>query len=1591
MQKKSIIKAITLALAVAAGSVAQGQPTNAYFKAVTNLNPVAYWPLNETAQPPAPLASGYVATNSGTLGAVGNGLYGAWYQTNGNSFFITNNIVQTNGVTSPLDGDKALWVTSPQGGQYVVVPHNRNGVPNPGVTIKAPFTVEAWCWPTGGTGGNNRMIVVQGQNNVNYSGPNTNEPFYGGLSPNGGWAGFALGQWTGNLYFNCYNTNVNNNKANELDSAANSFTNQQWYHIVATFDGTTKNLYLNNVLVGSKGTTANGAGLRYVPDQVSPLMIGSGDDVPNTYAVGFSGGLDEVAIYTNVLSTTSIANHYTAAFGTNSSFTSYPAAVMADNPILYYRLDEPAGQTNAGFPVNTYPVATNYGALGAAANGAYEPGTQPGVVGPSFVGFGSASTATAFNGEFGAVDVGGGGNLPAALNPNGTVPLTVISWFQGAPTDAEARYQEMVGHGSKGFELAMGTVGGDNEFNPGPGPQLQFATPASVATNSFALNDGSWHMAAGVSDGTNAYLYLDGALALSNSVATGINIASNSLDVLIGGDPQYTLDLGLNNGTEFRYWDGNLANVAIWTNALTAAQIQGLYNVAGVPANIRLQPVGTTNNGGAPVTVTATVGGSQPISYQWYENGSAVAGQTNQNLSYAAIPTNATGSFYLVASNMYGPPATSSVIQIYVFGAPTIVTQPTTSLEIFAGQNPVLSMSSAGAQPISYQWTSNNVVVSTNNVYTITNVKGGAIYVGTASNAFGTATTSPITLTIVPTPTAPYPAQVLADHPIAFWRLDESSGNVAYDYVGGNNGIYSNVSLAFAPPYNPNSDPTEGYAPGFGFLTTNDSYVGSVPTNISFSAPTNVNAEFSVECWAQESAVTSDNGLVAIGYGFGGEEFALDCGANDPAHDLRFYAVNAGGTSVGATSHVAPNDNKWHHIVGVCDEVSGHDYVYIDGTNAGTGNMSTSSGIRSLTAPLSIGARITGNGDNNYDNQFLGFIDEVAIYNYALSSNQVLTHYLASGIPASITQLNPVGNNGTLFLNVGSTTNLSVVAGGSTPLSYLWYNPNNALVSTNSTLVLSNVQSSAQGQYTITVSNAWGTVTAYEYVQVGSGPPQITQDLTPLMQTILLYSGVDNITYAIGVSGSGPFSYQWYQNGTKVSNATNSTYSFTATAGTNNYYVSVSNALSTGPVVSSTATVIGTVVPQLNTSNYPYKTKISFPGYNGQPLTNFPALITLSSTTVQGLAMSQFSTNGSDVRFTDASGTGLLASEVDEWNVGGVSTVWVLIPLLNGSNIYAYWGDLTPTNQPPASSNVWINSGYEIVYHLKESAPPYADSTGQYPATNLTNGTPPLQTNGVIGHGLALNGTSQAISPGAVTLSNQFTTYTWAYLSPSAAAQIQTLWCNQPGGYGNSGFAEFINAYNTSDHGILIANGDNVSQKYQQEFTGAFSPGQWHLLAVSYDQQAAVFNCFLDGSSVGSGGCANDFPLTNNLNLGAFLDPTFWWTGNVDEARIQYGIASTNWMQTTYQNMSSSSYVSYSALNSAPFLSITATTSGYILSWPTNDGSFTLETATNLLQTVSSPSAWKSAGTPVVVNGVNQLTVPTNSGSSFYRLQGAGQ
>ncbi len=1527
MIKRVSLAALVFFLVFTAGTIANAQP---YSNAVMALNPVGYWPLQETTTPPSGY---YVATNLGTAAAAGNGYYQTWYQPSGTGFFPTNNIIHVAGALG--DGDTAMSCNTGVG-QYVIFPRSTNGVPNPAVTITAPFTIEAWI-KSANTNLGLQPIITEGRNPV-------------ALDPNVGYTntfvGFSLGQFKNFFYWQVYNARFNsNNGYPECDTSP--ILPNTWYHVVATFDGSKIAIYLNGTQIGaSKSEPANYAGSNYVVDPVSPLLIGTGTEISSLNGgVVYNGSIDEPAIYSTALDSSTIAAHFAAGSGTN-----YSATVLANNPVIYLRLDEPAF-TNYPSPAS-YPVAANYGSIGAAANGAYMPGTAPGAAGPPYSGFGASSHSVAINGFYGLVDVGGGA-LPAVFNPTGTnQPFSVMTWFQGNPADAPGRFQVLMGHSDRSWRLTMdggsATSTAGNRFNPGNGPELSFASTADVVTNGFRFNDGNWHFLAGVFDGTNDYMYLDGALAKSG---TGVgSIVGTNLDLMFGGDPQYTIP-SPNNANVYRYFDGQLAHTAFFTNALAASQIQQLFAVAGVPPYFTKQPVSLTTNAGVNVSDLASARGSGTLGYQWYQNGAPVSGQTSTALTYTPVATNNAGSYFLVASNAFGS-ATSAVVQLVVFGPPVIVTEPQTDIRVFAGANPVFSIAALGAQPLFYQWTNSSGIIpgATNSSLTISNAQANNTYGCTVSNFVGVTPINPFSLTVLPAPTAPYPVAVRADGPIAFYRLDEASGATAYDYAGGYNATYANVVLGL-PGYNPGpvgsaapTDPAETCVEFGG----NNSFAGSGSTTVNFAVANGGNAEFSVEAWCSLFSLgNGGNAIIALGYGNGGEQFVLDNGAS-AAGALRFFVRNAAGTAFAASSSFVPvNDARWHHVVGVCDEAGGHLFLYVDGVQIGSGTIPANSGVLNPNPliPLSIGARESANNTPaNYDFQFNGVIDDVAVYNKALSAAQVQSHYFASGVPPLVTQLLPANS---VTTNQGGSVTLTTAATGSPALTYQWSDNNGNPIAgaTTTALTLTNLQQSQQGNYTLVVSNAYGTASTNVNITVDLGPPVIVVDLQPTNLTA--FQGTSN-TYSVVVSGSNPFFYQWFRNGGAVGGATNSSYTFAVLAGTNNYWVSVTNAFSFsqagGPTLSSTGIVVGVPTITLNPSNYTYNARISFAGYSrGETLSDFPALVRFG-TNLPGFDYSQpASPTAGDLRFTDAGGTRVIPHEIDEWNPGGISSVWVQVPRLSGTNdsVVAYWGNPSATTPPAFTTNgaVWIPQAfeglpaYQIVYHLKEGALPFADSTTQFTATN---GTAPTATNGIVGQGALFNGVNDFLDAGVVNLGDNFTLSAWVNVSLSAPANIQTVWANQRGGFASPGFAWFVNTFGNQDHKIDFASGDGLSGNESTTALGTVPFGEWHLLSVAVVRTNGTANFYVDGTSVAtSASVVKDFTNNADLNLGSFTNASLWFTGTMDEARVHSTISSSNWIWASWMTVASNSvFESYSTVNSSA-VTLHASISGgnLILTW----------------------------------------------------------
>ncbi|HEX3628054.1 MAG TPA: LamG-like jellyroll fold domain-containing protein [Verrucomicrobiae bacterium] len=1088
---------------------------SAYYQAVTALSPVGYWPMHEIEPNP----HGDIETNYGTVGTLATGFYGDWATLNntpivhGQPGCIVNDSSETAVHFTQTSG-------SPSTGGFtngLVVPHT-----SPLTTLKPPFSVE--CWMNGDASGNKQADIWSQAGGAGLN----NGPNLAGIRlhwGNVGWVVYSYNGASGSdlLTLISYNTGISANT---------------WYHTVVTDDGTNITLWINGAPVGTAAQAGN-----YAPDSWTPLAIDNGVGGGNPFRDSMKGYIDEFAVYTNALTPDVITNHY--ELGETGTATTYFNSISSASPAVYFLMNSPT--------ITTEPVGADLVNNGSSGiNGAYRPEVLPGgVSGPGAFGAGFGSTnAMPGNGCDGFADVGNS----TSYNPTGTgASFSITAWFQGNPADA--RNQTIVGHGTNSWQLAM-LSSGKIAFNAGTNSAATVATGGGAGdlVSPGVYNDGFWHQAVATHNGSVNVLYLDGSPIATNS--TTANIPGSAADVLIGADPSFT-----NNPTqgEGRQFAGNICEVAFFASTLTAGQVQSLYAASDLEPVITQQPVSASVNAGIAFTNSVTAIGVGPLSYQWYTNGTAFGGATASSLAINPVqPVNA-GSYYVIVGNSYGS-ATSAVVNLTVQSAPILSGQfpitysnilNTNFMTLYAGASPTFSISSSGEQPIYYLWFTNGVAdgAATNASLTVTNVPVGSLSdYCILSNVLGAATSVVWSASVVSDPVngagpAPYPQAVLSLNPIAYWRLNESdngsgnNGSIAFDYVGGNDGLYTNVILG-QPGYNSTSDPSDtSLEVGVNPDVTN-SYVGLIGTNIDFSAPSGKNAEFSVECWANVSA--NGGGIVAKGFGNGGEEIALDTGGTRNA--FRFYLrPNGQNTTYVANSSIAPNGG-WYHLAAVCDEANGNLSLYVNGALAGQTNIPPKSGIvNDIPMNMTIGVRSSSSGSGN-NLQSVGTINDVAVFNYALTAAQVANEYNQSGIAPYFIQQPAL-----TYAGQGSNVTVTAVPAGTLPLSYQWYETNLTAMTghavsgqTNASLALQNVQSG--DDYYLNVVNPYGSTNSSVAPLVVYSSPIVTGWLPVTYTNVVninfmtLYAGA-NPAFSVSALGIGALSYQWFTNGVPVGGA----------------------------------------------------------------------------------------------------------------------------------------------------------------------------------------------------------------------------------------------------------------------------------------------------------------------------------------------------------------------------------------------------------------------------------------------------------------------
>jgi alpha-tubulin suppressor-like RCC1 family protein len=241
-----------------------------------------------------------------------------------------------------------------------------------------------------------------------------------------------------------------------------------------------------------------------------------------------------------------------------------------------------------------------------------------------------------------------------------------------------------------------GTIVGSGNNSSG-----QAAAPAGLS-NVVAVSAGAYHSLALKSDGT-VFAWGYNLFGQCN-VPAGL---SNVVDIAAG----YMHNLALRtDGSVVAWGDNSYGESGIPSNLSNVVAIAGgnCYSVAIVknpatPIPPSIWWPGSTNrilNPGGTAVFVPKVNGSRPMVFQWFFNGTPMAGQTNRWLVLPSTSTQQSGAYYFSVTNQYGS-ATSPIITISE--APTMLSQPLSQF-ILLGSNATFAAAAAGDATLGYQW-----------------------------------------------------------------------------------------------------------------------------------------------------------------------------------------------------------------------------------------------------------------------------------------------------------------------------------------------------------------------------------------------------------------------------------------------------------------------------------------------------------------------------------------------------------------------------------------------------------------------------------------------------------------------------------------------------------------------------------------------------------------------------------------------------------------------------------------------------------------------------------------------------------------------
>ncbi len=347
---------------------------------------------------------------------------------------------------------------------------------------------------------------------------------------------------SGRIFFGVYPGAVRT-----VNSSA-AYNNGRWHHVAASLSGAGMVLYVDGQRVARDTTTTTAQNYK------GYWRIG-GDNLsswPSRPASDFlAGSIDEAAVYPAALSLDQVQQHYRDGGGAlpPAPSDSYGQAVYADGPDLYWRLDDASGPTAAD-------SSPNHSVPGVYSGGVTYRTSSPVT--------GASGTGVTLNGSNGAA-----ASSVSFTNPTA---FTEELWFN-TTTQLGGK---LIGFGSSQTGLSTNYDRHVYMLNTG---QLEFGVytgQANTVISPNRYNDGVWHYLVATQGASGMALYVDGQPVGTNPQTQAQNYTGYWR---VGGDNTW-------GGATSKYFAGSLDEVAVYSNALSAAQVLAHYRASSAAANI---------------------------------------------------------------------------------------------------------------------------------------------------------------------------------------------------------------------------------------------------------------------------------------------------------------------------------------------------------------------------------------------------------------------------------------------------------------------------------------------------------------------------------------------------------------------------------------------------------------------------------------------------------------------------------------------------------------------------------------------------------------------------------------------------------------------------------------------------------------------------------------------------------------------------------------------------------------------------------------------------------------------------------------------